>query len=148
MKIVCNNPIANFQYFLLDKFEAGIVLTGDEIKSIRLGHISIKESFVIVKNNEVWLKNAFVQNYDKSFNGGRNKDDEKQDRKLLLHKGEILKIKKSLEQDGLTIVPTKVYFNGCFVKVEIALARGKKLYDKRETIKKRDVERKEIRDKY
>ena len=148
MKIVCNNPIANFQYFLLDKFEAGIVLTGDEIKSIRLGHISIKESFVIVKNNEVWLKNAFVQNYDKSFNGGRNKADEKQDRKLLLHKGEILKIKKSLEQDGLTLVPTKVYFNGCFVKVEIALARGKKLYDKRETIKKRDIERKEIRDKY
>jgi len=148
MKIVCNNPIANFQYFLLDKYEAGIVLTGDEIKSIRLGHISIKESFVIVKNNEVWLKNAFIQNYDKSFSGGRNKADEKQDRKLLLHKTEILKIKKSLEQEGLTLVPTKVYFNGSYVKVEIAVAEGKKLYDKRETIKKRDVERKEIRNQY
>jgi len=148
MKIVCNNPIANFQYFLLDKYEAGIVLTGDEIKSIRLGHISIKESFVIVKNNEVWLKNAFIQNYDKSFSGGRNKADEKQDRKLLLHKTEILKIKKSLEQEGLTLVPTKVYFNGSYVKVEIAVAKGKKLYDKRETIKKRDVERKEIRNQY
>ena len=148
MKIVCNNPIANFQYFLLDKYEAGIVLTGDEIKSIRLGHISIKESFVIVKNNEVWLKNAFIQNYDKSFSGGRNKADEKQDRKLLLHKTEILKIKKSLEQEGLTLVPTKVYFNGSYVKVEIAVAKGKKLYDKRETIKKKDVERKEIRNQY
>lgn len=148
MKIVCNNPIANFQYFLLEKYEAGIVLTGDEIKSIRLGHISIKESFVVIKNNEVWLKNAFIQNYDKSFNAGRNKADEKQDRKLLLHKNEILKIKKALEQEGLTLVPTKVYFNGSYVKVEIAVAKGKKLYDKRETIKKRDVERKEIREQY
>ena len=142
MKIVCNNPMANFQYFLLDKYEAGVVLTGDEIKSIRLGHISIKESFVIVKNNEVWLKNAFIQNYDKSFTGGRNKADEKKDRKLLLRKQEIFKIKKALEQDGLTLVPTKVYFNGSYVKVEIAIAKGKKLYDKRETIKKRDTERK------
>lgn len=148
MKIVCNNPNANFQYFLLEKYEAGIVLSGDEIKSIRLGHISIKESFVIVKNNEVWLKNAFIQNYDKSFNGGRNKSDEKQDRKLLLHKKEILKIKKSLVQEGLALVPTKVYFNGSFVKVEIAVAKGKKLYDKRETIKKRDVERKVNREQY
>ena len=148
MKIVCNNPIANFQYFLLDKYEAGIVLSGDEIKSIRLGHVSIKEAFVLVKNNEVWLKNAFIQNYDKSFSGGRNKADEKQDRKLLLHKNEILKIKKSLEQDGLTLVPTKVYFNGSFVKVEIAVAKGKKLYDKRETIKKRDVERKINKEHY
>lgn len=148
MKIVCNNPIANFQYFLLDKYEAGIVLSGDEIKSVRLGHISIKEAFVLVKNNEVWLKNAFIQNYDKSFNGGRNKADEKRDRKLLLHKNEILKIKKSLEQGGLTLVPTKVYFNGSFVKVEIAVAKGKKLYDKRETIKKRDVERKISKEHY
>lgn len=147
MKIVCNNPMANFQYFLLEKYEAGVVLTGDEIKSIRLGHVSIKESFVIVKNNEVWLKNAFIQNYDKSFTGGRNKSDEKKDRKLLLHKKEIFKIKKALEQDGLTLVPTKVYFNGSYVKVEIAIAKGKKLYDKRETIKKRDTERK-VKDMY
>ena len=148
MKIVCNNPIANFQYFLLEKFEAGIVLSGDEIKSIRLGHVSIKEAFVTIRNNEVWLKNAFIQNYDKSFTGGRNKADERQDRKLLLHKKEILKIKKSLEQEGLTLVPTKVYFNGSFVKIEIAVAKGKKLYDKRETIKKRDVERKISKEQY
>ena len=147
MKIICNNPMANFQYFLLDKYEAGIILSGDEIKSIRLGHISIKEAFVIVKDNEVWLKNAFIQNYDKSFTGGRNKSDEKHDRKLLLHKAEIFKIKKSLEQEGLTLVPTKVYFNGSFAKVEIAVAKGKKLYDKRETIKKRDTERR-VKDMY
>lgn len=148
MKIICTNPIAKFQYFLLDNYEAGIVLTGDEIKSIRAGHISIKESFVVIKNNEVWLKNAFIQNYDKSFMGGRNKSDEKKDRKLLLHKKEILKIKKSLEQEGLTIVPTKVYFNNAKAKIEVAVAKGKKLYDKRETIKKRDVERKEIREQF
>ena len=142
MKIVCNNPIANFQYFLLDKYEAGIVLTGDEIKSIRAGHISIKESFVHIKNGEVWLKNAFIQAYEKSYNGGRKKADERQDRKLLLHKNEILRIKKSLEQEGLTLVPTKVYFQGSFVKIEIAVAKGKKLYDKRESIKKRDIDRK------
>lgn len=142
MKIVCTNPVASFQYFLLDKYEAGIVLSGDEIKSIRLGHISIKEAFVLVKNGEVWLKNAFIQNYDKSFIGARNKSNEKQDRKLLLHKNEIAKIKKSLEHEGLTIVPTKVYFNGSLAKLEIAIAKGKKLYDKRETIKKREVERK------
>ena len=93
-------------------------------------------------------KNAFIQNYDKSFTGGRNKADERQDRKLLLHKKEILKIKKSLEQEGLTLVPTKVYFNGSFVKIEIAVAKGKKLYDKRETIKKRDVERKISKEQY
>lgn len=141
MKLICNNPIAGHEYFLLDNFEAGIVLTGDEIKSVRAGHISIKESFVRVADGEIWLKNAYIQAYDKGYNTSRHKPDERKDRKLLLHKREILKIKKQIEQDGLTVVPTKVYFEGSHVKVAISVARGKKLFDKRETAKKKDEER-------
>lgn len=142
MKLICNNPIASHEYFLLDNFETGIVLTGDEIKSIRAGHISIKESFVRIVDNEVWLKNAYIQAYDKGYNTSRRKPNERVDRKLLLHKREILKIKKEVEQDGLTVVPTKVYFEGSHVKVAISVARGKKLFDKRESAKKKDEDRK------
>lgn len=141
MKLICNNLVARHEYFLLDDYEAGIVLSGDEIKSVRAGHISIKESFVRVLNGEIWLKNAFIQAYDKGFNTSRHKADERKDRKLLLHKREILKIKKQIEQDGLTVVPTKVYFKDSHVKVAICVARGKKLFDKRETAKKKDEER-------
>lgn len=141
MKLICNNPIASHEYFLLDNYEAGIVLSGDEIKSVRAGHISIKESFVRVDSGEVWLKNAYIQAYDKGYNISRHKTDERADRKLLLHKREILKIKKQIEQDGLTVVPTKVYFEGSHVKVAISIAKGKKLFDKRETAKKKDLER-------
>lgn len=142
MKLICNNPIASHEYFLLDNYEAGIVLTGDEIKSIRAGHISIKESFVRIVDGEVWLKNAYIQAYDKGYNTPRHKANERADRKLLLNRREILKIKKDIEQDGLTVVPTKVYFQGSFVKVAISVARGKKLFDKRESAKKKDEERK------
>ena len=141
MKLICTNKKANFEYFLLDKYEAGIVLTGDEIKSIRAGHISINESFVYVKDGEVWLKNTYIKLYDKGYNSSRKKTNERVDRKLLLHKKEIVKIQKDIQQEGLTIVPTKVYFEGSLVKVEIAIAKGKKLYDKRETKKKQDEER-------
>ena len=136
-----NNKKAYFDYFIEDKYEAGIVLTGDEIKSIRAGHISINESFVYVKDGEVWLKNAYIKLYDKGYNSSRKKTNERVDRKLLLHKKEIVKIQKDIQQEGLTIVPTKVYFEGSLVKVEIAIAKGKKLYDKRETKKKQDEER-------
>lgn len=142
MKLVCSNPRASHEYFLLDNFEAGIVLSGDEIKSIRAGHVSIKEAFVQVKNGEVWLKNAYIQAYDKGYNTSRNKTDEKKDRKLLLHKREIEKLRKETEKNGLTIMPIKVYFQGSKAKIEISIARGKKLYDKRESAKKKDEERK------
>ena len=141
MKLICTNKKANFEYFLLDKYEAGIVLTGDEIKSIRAGHISINESFVYVKDGEIWLKNTYIKSYDKGYNSSRKKMNERVDRKLLLHKKEIVNIQKDIQQEGLTIVPTKVYFEGSLVKVEIAIAKGKKLYDKRETKKKQDEER-------
>lgn len=146
MKLICNNPIASYQYFLLDKYEAGIVLSGDEIKSVREGHISIKESFVDIKNGECFLKNAYIKSYDKAFFSGKA-NGERRDRKLLLHKQEIAKLDKSLKEEGLTIVPTRVYFEKSFVKVEIALARGKKLYDKRDAIKDREQARK-IRENY
>ena len=148
MKLICANPIASHEYFLLDNYEAGIVLTGDEIKSIRQGHISIKESFVRIDDGEIWLKNAYIQAYEKGYNTSRKKPSERKDRKLLLHKREILKIKKDIEQDGLTVVPTKVYFEGSKVKVAISVARGKKLYDKRESAKKKDEERRIRRDNY
>ena len=146
MKLICANPIASHEYFLLDNYEAGIVLTGDEIKSIRQGHISIKESFVCIDDGEIWLKNSYIQAYEKGYNTSRKKPSERKDRKLLLHKREILKIKKDIEQDGLTVVPTKVYFEGSKVKVAISVARGKKLYDKRESAKKKDEERRIRRD--
>ena len=146
MKLICANPIASHEYFLLDNYEAGIVLTGDEIKSIRQGHISIKESFVRIDDGEIWLKNAYIQAYEKGYNTSRKKPSERKDRKLLLHKREIMKIKKDIEQDGLTVVPTKVYFEGSKVKVAISVARGKKLYDKRESAKKKDEERRIRRD--
>ena len=131
MKLICNNPIANYQYFLLDKYEAGIVLTGDEIKSVRAGHVSIKESFAHIKNNEVWLKNAYIENYSNSFYTGKNKANERKDRKLLLHKKEILKLNDRVKLEGLTLIPLKVYFKKNKAKILLGLCRGKKNYDKR-----------------
>ena len=148
MKIVCNNPNASFLYFLLDKYEAGIVLTGDEIKSVRAGHMSIKESFVSVKKGEVLLKNAYIEQYSNAFDSSRKKSNERKDRKLLLHKTEIAKLQKAVEQDSLTIVPIKAYFDGSYLKLSIAVARGKKTYDKRESIKQKDIDRKLSREAY
>ena len=141
MKIVAENRRAKFEYELLDSYEAGIVLTGDEIKSVRLGHFSIVDCYAFVKNGEAFLRNSYIKEYSNSFNSGRMGDTTRRDRKLLLHKQEIEKIKKKLEQEHLTLVPTKAYFSGSNVKVEIAVARGKKLYDKRESLKKKDIER-------
>ena len=148
MKVVCNNPNASFLYFLLDKYEAGVVLTGDEIKAVRAGHMSIKESFVSVKDGEVTLKNAYIEQYSNAFDGSRKKANERKDRKLLLHKTEIAKLEKAITQEGLTIVPVKAYFNGSYLKLAIALAKGKKTYDKRESIKQKDIDRKISREQY
>lgn len=142
MKMVAENKRARFEYELLETFEAGIVLTGDEIKSVRLGHFSIVDTYGYIKNGECFLRNSYIKEYSNSFDAGRYGDTTRRDRKLLLHKDEILKMKKKIEQDRLTIVPTKAYFSGSNVKVEIAIARGKKLYDKRESLKKKDLDRK------
>ena len=142
MKLVAENKRAGFEYELLDRYEAGIVLTGDEIKSVRLGHFSIVDCYGFIKDDECFLRNSYIKEYSNSFDAGRYGDTSRRDRKLLLHKEEILKIKKKIKQDRLTLVPTKAYFDGSNLKVEIAVARGKKLYDKRESLKKKDLERK------
>ncbi len=139
--LVCSNKYANYNYFLQDKFEAGIVLNGNEIKSCRSGHMSINESFVFIKNNEVFLKNSYIAPYDKAFAKNKYSNDPKRDRKLLLNKSEISKLKKAKERQGYTIVPVRAYFKGSYLKIEIAIAKGKKLYDKRETLKELDIKR-------
>ena len=142
MKLVAENRRAGFEYELLEKFEAGIVLTGDEIKSVRLGHFSIVDCYGFIKDNECFLRNSYIKVYANAFPTGKQEDKTRRDRKLLLHKIEIEKIKKKIEQDRLTIIPTKAYFEGSNLKVEIAIARGKKLYDKRESIKERELNKK------
>lgn len=143
MKVVSNNKKAFFDYFVSDLVEAGIVLQGCEVKSVRAGGMSLAESFVVIKNGEMFLKNAYIKPYEKTTSF---KPDERKDRKLLLNKSEIQKFERMTKEKGFTIVATKVYFNNANkVKVEVGLARGKKLYDKRQTLKeksiKRDIER-------
>lgn len=138
MKVLFNNKKAYFEYFIEDTFEAGIVLVGAEVKSVKNGNISLTDSYVSIKNNEVFLKNAYIKPYEKTNNFSV---DDKRIRKLLLNKTEIEKIRKKTEVKGYSIVPTKVYLKDNLVKVEIAVAKGKKLYDKRETIKQRDISR-------
>lgn len=132
------NRKARHDYFILDTYEAGISLKGTEVKSIRQGKMNIKDSYVIIKNNEAYLLNTSISLYDE---GNRFNHLENRTRKLLLHKKEILKLRDKIEKEGYTIIPLKVYFVKNKVKVEIGLARGKKIYDKREDIKKKDIER-------
>ncbi len=141
-KLVAENRRARFEYDLLEKLEAGIVLTGDEIKSVRLGHFSIVDCYGYIKAGECFLRNSYIKEYANSFSAGRGEDKTRRDRKLLLHKKEIEKWKKRIETEHLTLVPTRAYFVDSQLKVEIALARGKKLWDKRETIKTRELNRK------
>ncbi len=138
MQLIVNNKKANFEYFIEDKFEAGIVLEGSEVKSLRNGEASLLDSFVFLRGGEVYLKNMYIKSYKQS---SAFTPDERRDRKLLLSKREILKLERQTKEKALTIIPTKVYFKGNLVKVEIATAKGKKLYDKRETIKRREQDR-------
>ena len=132
------NRKARYDYELLDKFEAGIVLTGTEIKSIRNGGANLKDSYAIVKNNEVFLLNMHISVYKQ---GNQFNHDENRTRKLLLHKNEINKINDKISIKGLTLVPVKLYFKNGLAKIELAIAKGKHTYDKKETIKQRDIER-------
>ena len=146
MKSVCQNKRATFEYELLDKFEAGIVLTGDEIKSVRDGNMSINEAFCLVRGNQVFLKNAYIKPYDNAYAGYQKTSDARRDRVLLLNKREIGQLRSKVEEKSLTIVPLSAYFAKSYLKVEIALARGKKLYNKKDTIKERDIKRQSQRD--
>lgn len=132
------NKKAKFDYFIEDEYEAGIVLTGTEIKSVRKGSCNIKDCYGIIKNNEVFLLNMFIGQYKE---GNIFNHDETRSRKLLLHKKEIKKIAQAVEVQGLTLVPIKLYFKDNKLKVLLGVCRGKKTYDKRETIKERDLKR-------
>ncbi len=132
------NRKAKYNYQIFETVEAGIVLTGTEIKSLRLGKANIKDSYARVKNNEIFLINMHISSYD---NGNIFNHDETRERKLLLHKKEILKFRDKIKLEGYTIVPLKVYLKNGRAKILIGLAKGKKNYDKREDIKKRDIER-------
>ena len=142
MKVIAQNKKARHDYFLLDTYEAGIELKGTEIKSIRLGNVNLKDSFVKIKDNEIFVENMHISLYEQ---GNIFNHEAKRTRKLLLHRKEILKLTNKLKEGGLTIVPTQLYFSGCKAKLEIALAKGKKLYDKRNDLKekaaKRDIEK-------
>ncbi len=132
------NRKAYFDYFIEEEIEAGIVLKGTEIKSIRKGSADLKDTYAIIKNNEVFIINMYIAKYEE---GNRFNHDERQTRKLLLNKKEIFKLKKVVEMEGYSLIPLKLYFKKNKVKILIGVAKGKKLYDKREAIKKRDLER-------
>lgn len=136
------NRKAQHDYFVEETLEAGIVLTGTEIKSIRAGNCNIKDCYGIVKNHEVYLLNMFVSPYKE---GNIFNHEETRSRKLLLHKKEIKKIESAIEMKGLTLVPLKLYFKDNYLKVSLGICRGKKDYDKRESIKERDMKREALR---
>ncbi len=142
MEIV--NRQAKFNYEILESLEAGLVLTGTEIKSLKNGNANIRDSYAVIKGDEIYLLNMHISHYEE---GNIFNHDETRTRKLLLHKKEILKLKNKIELNGYTIVPLKIYFVRGYAKVLIGLAKGKKTYDKREDIKKRDIER-EIRKEF
>lgn len=133
-----NNRKAKYDYEILSTIECGIVLTGTEIKSIRNGNANLKDSYAVIKGNEVFILGMHISEYKE---GNIFNHDEKRTRKLLLHKKEILKLFNKVELDGNTLVPIKLYFKGNKAKILLGLAKGKKKYDKRETIKQRDINR-------
>ena len=138
IKLIANNKKAYHDYFIDDKWEAGIELFGTEVKSIRMGKCSIKESFIRVEDGEMYIYGMHISPYEK---GNIFNKDPLRVRKLLLHKKEILKISGKMKEQGITVVPLQVYFSGSLVKMEIGLAKGKKLYDKRDDIAKKDQKR-------
>lgn len=143
-KLVANNKKAYHDYFIEETFEAGLALAGTEVKSLRLGQCSIKESFISIDNNmDVWIQRMHINPYEK---GNIFNKDPLRTRRLLLHQSEINKIAGQIKVKGYTVVPLKVYFKGSYVKLEIGLARGKKLYDKRADIAKKDQQREAQRD--
>lgn len=142
-KMIANNKKAYHDYFILDTYEAGIALAGTEVKSLRMGKCSIKESFIRIERDEVFIYGMHISPYEK---GNIFNKDPLRIRKLLLHDYEIRKLEVQIKEKGYTLVPLQVYFKGSLVKVEIGLARGKKLYDKRQDIAKKDQRREAERD--
>lgn len=142
-KLIANNKKAYFDFFIDDKFECGIALAGTEVKSMRMGKCSIKESFVRITNDEVMIYGMHISPYEK---GNIFNKDPLRERKLLMHSSEITRMMSEVNRKGYTLIPLRVYFKGSLVKVEIGLCRGKKLYDKRQDIAKKDQQREAMRD--
>lgn len=138
-KIICTNRAASHEYFILEKVEAGIVLEGSEVKSIRLGSVNLKDSFCLVQDGELFIKNMHVALYDNA--GAFNTKDSKRDRKLLVHKDELIKLKAKVTQKGLTLVPLKLYFKQSLIKMELGVCQGKHTYDKKRSIMEKDIKR-------
>jgi len=138
MKVVCQNRKAYHDYHIEETVEAGVVLTGTEVKSLREGKANVKESYVIIKDNEIFLLNCHISHYS---HGNIMNHDPIRTRKLLLHQKEINRLRGKIAMRGFTLIPLKIYFKGPFAKIEIALARGKKLFEKRETIKEKEARR-------
>lgn len=144
IKVVSTNKKARFEFFILQTFEAGLVLKGTEIKSVRNGQISLQEAYVRTNGEEIWLVGAHIAPYE---HASAFQHDPKRDRKLLMHKKEIRKLFDEVRIKGMTLVPMRVYLKAGRAKLEIGLAKGKKQYDKRESIKERDVERETSRNR-
>lgn len=138
IKIIANNKKAYHEYFVDEVLEAGLALQGTEVKSVRMGQVSIKESYCRIRNGEVFVDNMNISPYEQ---GNRENHDPLRQRKLLLHRLEIDKLIKKVDEKGLTLVPTKIYFKGRLAKIEIGVCRGKKLYDKRESLKSKQANR-------
>lgn len=138
-KTISSNRQASHEYFILEKIETGIVLDGGEIKSLRGGKCSLKDSFCTLEGGEVFVRNMHIAVYEKA--GAYNVKDSKRPRKLLLHKEEILKLKAKINEKGLTAVPIRLYFKGALVKVELGVCRGKHTYDKKRSLMEKDVKR-------
>ncbi|MCX7985071.1 MAG: SsrA-binding protein SmpB [Bacteroidetes bacterium] len=138
-RIVVSNRKARHDYFILETLEAGIALTGTEVKSLRQGNANLQDSFALIRNGEVWLEGMHISPYE---HGTIYNHDPKRKRKLLLQKREIRKLFSKVSEKGLTLIPLSIYFKGPYAKVELAVARGKKLHDKRDTIAQREIERK------
>ena len=143
IKLISQNKKAYHDYFILETFQAGIALTGTEVKSIRAGKCNLKDSYIKIENSQAYIKNMHISPYEQ---GNIFNHDPLADRKLLLHKQEINKLIGAVTTDGLTIVPLKIYFRGSLVKVDIGIAKGKKLYDKRQDIAKKDQQREAAKD--
>jgi SsrA-binding protein len=137
-KVLSDNRQAGHHYFLSDRFEAGLVLTGTEVKAARSGKVQLRDAYAEIQGHEAWLNNAHISHYS---HGNRENHEERRRRKLLLHRREIDKLWGKTRDQGLTLIPTKLYLKDGLIKCEIALARGKKLHDKRETEKRRDWDR-------
>ena len=142
-KIIATNRVANHEYFILDRFETGIVLDGGEIKSLRGGNCNLRDSFCVFYGGEIFVKNMHISVYDKA--GAYNSKDAKRDRKLLMHKTEIIRLSSKVAEKGLTVVPLKLYFKDALVKMEIGLCQGKHTYDKKKALMEKDILREKDR---